>query len=236
MPGELNQFGKGRQSMGRKIGIAVAAALILYTVGRAVQARTWTDRKGRQLEAQFITSKDGNVTIKRQSDGKQFTVPLTSLSDSDQEFVRSQTATSKPVPTESANTRKPSDHVDSEILTFLDAKMSDHLTMSKSLDGKVAMDAVGRPGCNVLAKDIRGKFGAPTATFNNEKREFHFSSTDVKSVSGEIWRYGSLELMLGSDGTVTYIRILGRNDDGRRLLRPFCDKGSLAYRLLFGDD
>lgn len=54
-------------------------------------ARTWTDRTGRQLEADFVGFVDGKVQIKRTSDGKTFFVPIDRFSDADQAFVRSQT-------------------------------------------------------------------------------------------------------------------------------------------------
>ncbi len=55
-----------------------------------VHARTWTDRAGRQIEADFLGFSDGKVEIKRKSDGKQFHVLLERFSDGDQAFVRSQ--------------------------------------------------------------------------------------------------------------------------------------------------
>ncbi len=57
---------------------------------RFVIIRTWTDRTGRQVEAELIAIQDGNVRIKRKSDGETFDLPLEKLSDVDQDFVKSQ--------------------------------------------------------------------------------------------------------------------------------------------------
>jgi hypothetical protein len=68
--------------------------LTITLVGAALasaEARIWTDRTGRQLDAEYIGFSDGKVEIKRASDGKTFHVPIERFSDADQEFVRSQT-------------------------------------------------------------------------------------------------------------------------------------------------
>lgn len=75
--------------------------LTITLVGAAVastNARVWTDRTGRQLDAEYIGFSDGKVEIKRRSDGRTFRVPLERFSDSDQDFVRSQNK-AKPVAT-----------------------------------------------------------------------------------------------------------------------------------------
>jgi hypothetical protein len=71
---------------------------------RPADARTWTDRTGRQLEADFVGFADGKIQIKRTSDGKIFHLPLERFSDADQAFVKSQTQAdpSPPKPAPSA--------------------------------------------------------------------------------------------------------------------------------------
>jgi hypothetical protein len=69
--------------------VLLSVALLGGAVSPA-SARTWTDRAGRQLEADFVAFADGKVEIKRKSDGKTFHVPLERFSDADQAFVRSQ--------------------------------------------------------------------------------------------------------------------------------------------------
>jgi hypothetical protein len=67
--------------------------LTITLVGAALAsaaARTWTDRTGQQFDGEYIAFSDGEVEIKRTSDGKTFHVPIERFSDADQEFVRSQ--------------------------------------------------------------------------------------------------------------------------------------------------
>lgn len=65
-------------------GALFATALTL------AEARTWTNSSGKQLEAEFLGSTGGQVQLKRQADGKSFTIPLSSLSEADQAFVKEQ--------------------------------------------------------------------------------------------------------------------------------------------------
>jgi len=50
-------------------------------------ARTWTDRKGREVQADFVSVTEGKVKIRRTADGKLFDVPLADLSDADRRVV-----------------------------------------------------------------------------------------------------------------------------------------------------
>jgi hypothetical protein len=68
--------------------LTMVACLTLTVVGNA---RTWTDRKGRRVEADLVAIPDASIIrIKRSGDGQVFDVPLSSLSDADQEYVKSQ--------------------------------------------------------------------------------------------------------------------------------------------------
>lgn len=56
------------------------------------QMRTWTDHTGKyRTEAEMVDAQDGMVRLKK-SDGSVVTVPLTKLSEADQEFVHRQTS------------------------------------------------------------------------------------------------------------------------------------------------
>jgi dienelactone hydrolase len=57
-------------------------------------ARTWSDATGRKLEADYVSSIGGTVTLKRAADGQTFTLPLSRLSAADQEWIK--TAASVP--------------------------------------------------------------------------------------------------------------------------------------------
>ena len=64
-------------------------------------ARTWTSSDGKSLEAEYVSATGTEVTLKRDSDGKTFSIPLAKLSESDQEFVKAQAAVAKkPAPVE----------------------------------------------------------------------------------------------------------------------------------------
>ena len=66
-------------------------AALLVTAGisnlTAREVRTWTSADGRTLEAEFVTATDRHVTLRRQSDGRRFTLPLDKISEADREWV-----------------------------------------------------------------------------------------------------------------------------------------------------
>ncbi len=53
----------------------------------AGEVRTWTANDGRTLEAEFITANERNVTLRRKSDRKRFTLSLDKISESDRKWV-----------------------------------------------------------------------------------------------------------------------------------------------------
>ena len=64
--------------------------LLLLAVSAApADARTWTDRSGRVMEATFVRVLGGNVVLKLRS-GKIASVPLAALIEEDQNFIREQ--------------------------------------------------------------------------------------------------------------------------------------------------
>ena len=44
------------------------------------ELRVWTSSDGRILEAEFVAATDRNVTLKRKTDGRRFTLPLDKIS------------------------------------------------------------------------------------------------------------------------------------------------------------
>ena len=74
--------------MKNSIYLILVALVVFGLASNASVARTWTDRKGRTVDADFLGFKDGKAHIKRNSDGKEFAVPFDRLSDADQEFVK----------------------------------------------------------------------------------------------------------------------------------------------------
>ena len=56
--------------------------------GAEAASRTWTDAKGRQIEATFVVLNGETITLQT-SDGKEHLLPLTALSPADQELAKS---------------------------------------------------------------------------------------------------------------------------------------------------
>ena len=52
-----------------------------------LEARTWTSGDGRKLDAEFISATDRYVTVRREADGKRFTMELAKISEADREWV-----------------------------------------------------------------------------------------------------------------------------------------------------
>ena len=67
------------------IRFAYLVLLITFPLFAGEPVRTWTSSDGRTLQAQFVESADGKVTIKMGS--RQFTLPLTRFSQADQAYV-----------------------------------------------------------------------------------------------------------------------------------------------------
>jgi len=63
------------------------ASLCLLLGAFGLQARTWISADGRSLEADFISATEKDVTVRRLSDLRIFTIPLSELSAVDREFV-----------------------------------------------------------------------------------------------------------------------------------------------------
>ena len=59
--------------------------------------RTFTNKSGKKIEARIVSSEGSKVTIARK-DGKSFTIPLSSLSDADQNYIQTWVAESATEP------------------------------------------------------------------------------------------------------------------------------------------
>lgn len=68
---------------------------LTYPLFAGEPVRTWTSSDGRTLQAQFVESADGKVTIKMGS--RQFTLPLTRFSQADQAYVTGLSKQANPV-------------------------------------------------------------------------------------------------------------------------------------------
>ena len=73
--------------MERYAMMAVLGAVISAAITNVANARTWTDLKGRTVEAEFLAYEHGNVRVKREHDGRLYVRPVTQFSDADQIYV-----------------------------------------------------------------------------------------------------------------------------------------------------
>ena len=67
--------------------ISVLLLLCLSAICNA-ELRTWTAVNGKEVEAEFVSNNDGQVSLKMKT-GKIFKVPLDKLSKEDQDFIAS---------------------------------------------------------------------------------------------------------------------------------------------------
>ncbi len=65
--------------------LTLTALLSLISV---LQAREFTDSQGRKIDAEILAATETQVTLKRTSDGRSFTVPTNSFSSEDQAFIK----------------------------------------------------------------------------------------------------------------------------------------------------
>jgi CubicO group peptidase (beta-lactamase class C family) len=64
---------------------------LFFAFTTAAHARTWTESAStRTFEAEYISATDTTVTLKRDTDDKEFTLPLERLTDEDRAFIQSQ--------------------------------------------------------------------------------------------------------------------------------------------------
>ena len=81
--------------------------LLVLSLGTTLgQGREFTDTQGRKLEAEIMALDGNQVTLKRASDGKLFTVPATTFSAEDQAFIRDYAANNITFSFEVKNTRE----------------------------------------------------------------------------------------------------------------------------------
>ncbi len=69
-------------------GLIIAVAVFCFSgLSTVAEVRKWTAADGRTLEAEFISATERNVTLRRKSDGRRFTLPLDKLSEDDKKWV-----------------------------------------------------------------------------------------------------------------------------------------------------
>ena len=76
----------------RRFSLILTLIFSALSFGNPLHARTWTSTDGKKLEAEFVSASDTEVTLKRDTDGQEFTLPLTRLSADDRTFIKEQAA------------------------------------------------------------------------------------------------------------------------------------------------
>ena len=67
--------------------------LVTYSISLAFcstgwgETRTWTSRDGRTFDGEFVSLRDSNATIRREEDGRSFTISIATLGAADRRFI-----------------------------------------------------------------------------------------------------------------------------------------------------
>jgi dipeptidyl aminopeptidase/acylaminoacyl peptidase len=103
--------------MNTRLGMIFVLALA-GSASSPAAAREWTSSDGKKLDAEFVRTTGDMVTLKRATDGREFTIPLSRLSPADRDWIKEQSATAAPsgVPSSSA-APKPVDGPYAKLLT-----------------------------------------------------------------------------------------------------------------------
>lgn len=70
-------------NMKKAILILVYSIILILNL----DGRQWTNRNLQSFEGEFVESEGSNITIRRSTDGKKFTMPFKNLSDADQDYL-----------------------------------------------------------------------------------------------------------------------------------------------------
>jgi hypothetical protein len=122
------------------------------------QYRTWTNRQGVTIEAKFVGLDEGKVLLKKKEDGKIYpTLAIESLSDADQQYVRSlgkkPSEERPPDASPPATPKKPTTPRSGPSYTFYNKKLRQTLT------GVILERISTRTGAKVRVKTDEGKVG-----------------------------------------------------------------------------
>ncbi len=77
----------------RSLFIALFCGAVTLAPVSSLSARTWTDMAGRQIQAKFVRVVGDQVVLERA--GRPLTIPLSTLSAQDQQYIQSQTSGNK---------------------------------------------------------------------------------------------------------------------------------------------
>jgi len=90
----FHRYSQGNQSSSsamkmifKTVQVAFLMLVAIPQLAGAGEVRTWTAADGRTLVAEFISANDRDVTLRRKSDGKRFTLSLDKISKADRKWV-----------------------------------------------------------------------------------------------------------------------------------------------------
>ncbi len=93
------------------------AALLACCAAPAVSAREWTSADGRKLQADFVSLSGDTVTLRRASDGREFTLTLDRLSEADREWIETRSGDPTEIGEDDPATAKPFEGPYAELIT-----------------------------------------------------------------------------------------------------------------------
>lgn len=172
------------------VSILALICLGLLTAGSiSAEVRVWTDSTGKHTtEAEFVSYKDGKVTLRKPGTTKTLTLPLEKLSDEDQVFVEDLAEAMKAEAEERANREAQAD--------------TDSTDQSESDSNPAANRPRSAP--NNVINSVRGaayraetrnklrNLGLAMANYESSRRRFPASGTQVKGKPGLSWRVAIL--------------------------------------------
>jgi len=71
----------------KKLLLPLLSLLILVSNAEGFEKRIWINKEGKSFEGEFVESDDKNVTIRRTRDRIKFTLPISDLSQADQDYL-----------------------------------------------------------------------------------------------------------------------------------------------------
>ena len=137
----------GNRAMRRLVWLLLAISAI--AANAAEEARTWTNKDGRTMQAEFLREVDGDVTFLMKG-GKLFTLPLDQLSDEDQKFIRNAEANKK------VEEKAPPAHVEHEPMSR-DIGFPERVTLQQT--GEAIAAAERKAHAAVTAEILKRRYG-----------------------------------------------------------------------------
>ena len=234
--------------------LIIIATLVSDAHAQFPVERTIVDIKGRKLEATVLSSSDGNISVRRNSDGKEFDIAVETLSVADRGWLKSVTEPKaptpkkpvvdnpKPKPTENlVPTKRPQDSPPVKITKPISSK---EILAKQEEQGLVPAPA----GWDALETTIHFKDGKSITGYVYDVKEdtFWYGAQDMVQLKGSLselatkslleikrWRSrspfaGSPSVALNHDGKQIHASIVDTNETHMTILT---ESGELMEQL-----